>query len=103
MTTEAIPFASIPWSDKQPHLRVKSVIRGRQRFRLVRFGLGYVESGWCETGHVGYLIEGEIEIAFEDGIRTFKQGDGLAIPDGVPHRHHATLQEATAFLVERFG
>lgn len=103
MTTEAIPFDTMPWSDKQPHLRVKSVIRGRERFRLVAFGVGYVESGWCETGHVGYVISGSFEIAFEDGVRTFKAGDGLAIPDGLPHRHHATLEAATVFMVERFG
>ena len=103
MTTEAIPVDSMPWDDKQPHLRVKSVIRGRQRFRLVEFGEGYEEPAWCDTGHVGYVVSGAFEVAFEDGIRTFRAGDGLAIPDGMPHRHHRTARTAVVFLMETFG
>lgn len=103
MPHEIIPFDTMPWQDKAPGLRVKSVLRGSERIRLVEFGLDFVEPGWCDTGHVGYVVSGRFQVAFEDGIRAFKAGDGLHIPPDTPHRHHATDEVATVFLVETFG
>jgi quercetin dioxygenase-like cupin family protein len=58
---------------------------------------------WCEKGHVGYILEGEFEIEFDNTTHVFRQGDGLFIPDGAEHRHRARVLSdvVRAIFVER--
>lgn len=42
---------------------------------------------WCEKGHIGYVLEGQIEIAFDDEVIVLSPGDGVFIPTGREHRH----------------
>jgi len=42
---------------------------------------------WCERGHTGYLLEGRLEITFDNGVHVFEPGDGIFIPAGAEHRH----------------
>jgi quercetin dioxygenase-like cupin family protein len=39
------------------------------------------------TGHVSYVIEGEMEIEFDDRVEKYRAGDGLVIPAGMMDRH----------------
>ena len=52
----------------------------RKRTRSVR-------RTWCVTGHVGYVLQGSLEIEFGDGIRSFDAGDGFFIRAGEVERH----------------
>lgn len=42
---------------------------------------------WCEKGHIGYVLDGEMEIEFEKACIVFKKGDGIFIPGGKEHAH----------------
>jgi mannose-6-phosphate isomerase-like protein (cupin superfamily) len=48
-----------------------------------------MEPHWCEKGHVGYILEGRIEIRFDTVTLIFDRGDGILIPPGKEHRHLA--------------
>jgi quercetin dioxygenase-like cupin family protein len=42
---------------------------------------------WCEKGHYGYIIEGELEIEFTNEKIIYKKGVGVFIPEGDEHKH----------------
>jgi len=56
--------------------------------RLVEYATD-MQPHWCEKGHIGYLLEGTLEIRFESGALVFNAGDGIFIPAGKDHRHTA--------------
>jgi ethanolamine utilization protein EutQ (cupin superfamily) len=37
---------------------------------------------WCERRHIGYALEGRMEVRFGDGVPVYTPGDGVFIPDG---------------------
>jgi hypothetical protein len=97
-----IALSDLPWEVTIPGLRTKTAVRDGKRFRLVQFGVEFVESEWCTSGHAGFVLEGAIEVDIAGTVVSFKAGDALAIASGEAgrHRHHATVQPATLFLVE---
>ena len=54
------------------------------------------------TGHVGYVLEGELEIAFEDRTERFASGTGFFIHPGEGERHRpkAISPRVVLLLVE---
>ena len=80
-----IDFDSIPWDTTTPGARAKVFARNGRRLRLVEFTTDFVEPGWCTSGHIGYVLEGELEITFADRTERFARGDGVFIPPGEQH------------------
>jgi len=66
--------------------RLKELAAHGKRLRLVEFGPGFSDPGWCLKGHVVYLLEGELESEYEDGISSRRAGEAYIIPAGVKHR-----------------
>lgn len=98
-----LDFSGLNWADSPdaPHARSKTFEKDGKRIRLVEFSQGYEETGWCEKGHVGYVIEGELEIDFGGGERVrFRQGDGIFIIAGSRHKARPIGKKARLFLVE---
>lgn len=84
-----IPFHEIDWQTVGPYCRVKVLSSGQQQLRLVEFQKGFEEEGWCEKGHIGYVVEGSLEIEFPDQTVSAQAGDAILIPGGHPTRHRA--------------
>jgi len=84
-----VEFGRIPWESPIRGMRAKVVTHGSRRLRLVEY-TPEMEPHWCERGHVGYLLEGRFEIAFDRGTFVFSAGDGIFIPSGREHRHMGT-------------
>jgi quercetin dioxygenase-like cupin family protein len=57
----------------------------------VEFFREFVEPDWYRRGHIGYVLEGEMEIDFSGQRVLFSQGDGIFIPPGEEHKHKATV------------
>jgi quercetin dioxygenase-like cupin family protein len=55
--------------------------------RLTRWPVDDTERTGVVTGHVGYVIEGDMEIEFDDRVEQYRAGDGLVIPAGTMDRH----------------
>lgn len=85
-----IDFNGLDWSSPAPGVREKAAAVGKQRLRLVEFTPEFVEEDWCRRGHIGYMLDGELEIVFDDHTIRLSKGDGLFIEGGEASRHKAT-------------
>lgn len=97
-----VDFESLPWEQPAAGVRFKACVRNGQRLRLAEFTREFVEADWCAKGHIGYILEGEMEIDFHGRVVKFRAGDGLFIPAGPEYGHKARVltESATVILVE---
>ena len=86
MNQYKIDFESMAWETPADGVRFKAYQQGGRKLRLVEFSKEFVEPG-CTKGHVGYILEGQIEIDFDGEVIVFGPGDGLFIPAGEKHKH----------------
>lgn len=86
-----VDFGSMPWEQSTVGVRCKAREQDGRRLRLADFTKDFVEPDWCTKGHIGYVLEGEIELDFHGQVVTFRPGDGLFIPPGNEHRHRARV------------
>ena len=98
MDNYRVDFASIPWESPNDGLRQKVYRVGGRQLRLVEYS-NTLPAHWCEKGHVGYVLEGQIEIRFDGQTQVYGPGDGLFIPDGPEHRHTGTVLSDTVTVV----
>jgi quercetin dioxygenase-like cupin family protein len=95
-----INFESLPWVQAADGLRYKIAERGARRVRLLEFAPGYADAEQCVKSHTGYVLEGLLEVEFDDRAEErFMPGDALVI-EGEPHRAKAGDEGALVFLVE---
>jgi quercetin dioxygenase-like cupin family protein len=82
-------------------VRHKCIERDGVRLRLVEYSKE-MPPHWCESGHYGYVIEGRLEIEYENEKVTYNPGDGIYIPNGPAHKHRGRVlsEKATVFFVE---
>jgi ethanolamine utilization protein EutQ (cupin superfamily) len=102
MEQHRIDFESMDWVEPGGGVRVKVSEQGGKRVRLLELGKEFIEEDWCEKGHVGYVLEGKMEIDFDREVIEFGAGDVLIIPAGSEHKHKARVLTETikVFLVE---
>ena len=86
-----VDFGSMAWEQPAAGVRCKAYEQGGRRLRLVEFTREFVEPDWCIKGHIGYVLEGQMELDFHGRIVTLKAGDGLFIPPGDEHGHKARV------------
>ena len=102
MESHAILFDQLEWQSPQAGARFKVFREGSRQVRLLELSPEFVESHWCEKGHAGFVMEGEIEIDFSGRVVRFPQGSALMIPAGAAHAHkaRAITSRVLLFLVE---
>src|SRR5262249_22017635 len=90
------------WQSLQAGARQKVCRNGSGRVRLLEISSEFVETQWCEKGHVGFVLQGELEVDFSGDIVRFPEGSALAIPAGATHAHKArgVTPVVRLFLVE---
>jgi ethanolamine utilization protein EutQ (cupin superfamily) len=81
-----IDFEMIPWVSPMKGVRHKLVKEGPRLLRLAEYSKE-LEPHWCERGHIGWILEGQLEVRFNDDVLVFNPGDGVFIPAGREHRH----------------
>lgn len=74
-----IDFTLLDWESPMDGVRQKVITHHGKKLRLIEF-FKSMPPHWCERGHFGYIVDGRIEIEFQDGVRVFEQGDGVFIP-----------------------
>lgn len=80
-----VEFDSLPWESPMPGMRLKVFRNGQKQIRLAEFSSEFVEPHWCEKGHVGFVLQGELEIDFHGTLIRYAEGSGILIPQGVAH------------------
>ena len=98
-------FESLEWQSPVPGVRFKAFRRDGKQLRLAEFTPEFVESEWCEKSHIGFVLSGELEIAFHGSIVRYPVGSAIMIPAGPAsgHKAHAITPMVRLFLVEDIG
>lgn len=87
MSEKKIDFEKVEWENSSPFLRSKSFEQNGKKVRVVELKKGLDHPDWCETGHIGYVLEGELDIDFDGEILNYKRGDVLFIASGETEKH----------------
>lgn len=97
-----VQFDSIGWQDTSPGARFKAFRDGARQLRLLELTSAFVEPQWCEKGHVGIVLQGELEIDFQGRVVKYGEGTGIFIPAGAANAHKAKAVSSLVllFLVE---
>jgi quercetin dioxygenase-like cupin family protein len=97
-----IDFESTPWESPADGVRFKAHEQGGKKLRLVEFAKKFVEPDFCTKGHIGYILQGQMEIDFGRKKEVFGPGDGVFIPPGQKHKHKGRVltEKVIAILVE---
>ena len=97
-----IDFDSMEWETPADGVRFKVYEQDGRKLRLVEFAKEFVEPDWCVHGHIGYILEGQMEIDFDGKLVLFKASDGVFIPPGEKHKHKARVltDKVKVILVE---
>jgi quercetin dioxygenase-like cupin family protein len=95
-------FNKLDWESPLKGVRHKFTDQNGIRMRLVEYSRE-LPPHWCEKGHYGYLIEGQMEIEYEHAKALYNPGDGIFIPDGPEHRHRGKVltEKALVFFIEK--
>lgn len=100
MKSLKIDFEAMEWQQIRPDVRQKVYIEGSRQIRLVEFETSDGAEQWCETGHIGYVLEGSLRISFDGEVVAFAAGDGLFIPAGAATKHRAvSITSGTRLLM----
>ena len=75
------------WESTAPGVRFKRRANGAAGLRLVEMLSSASHSDWCTVGHSGCVLEGTLEMEFDNEFVRFEPGDGMVIPLGEAHRH----------------
>ncbi len=97
-----VDFESMEWEEPVHGVRFKAYEQDGRKLRLVEFAKEFIEPDWCTKNHIGYILEGQMEIDFDGKVILFGPGDGVFIPAGQKHKHKARVltDKVTAILVE---
>lgn len=96
-----VAFNELEWESPIEGVRHKCTEQDGLRLRLVEYSR-QMPDHWCEEGHYGYIIEGRMEIEYENARVVYGPRDGVFIPDGPDHRHRgrALSDRVLVFFVE---
>ena len=97
-----VDFSQLEWQISETGVRSKSIEKDGTGLRLVELRSDLVEQEWCIKGHTGYVLEGELEIRFDNSHVRFSTGDGFFIREGRDERHKpkALTEVVQLILVE---
>jgi len=77
----------MPWESPTAGVKFKAYEHNSRKLRLVELAREFVEPDWCTKGHIGYILEGQLEVNFDGKVIVFGPGDGLFISAGEKHKH----------------
>lgn len=73
-----IPFGELEWAEDEPGIRAREVEVEGARWATVEYAKGASRAEWCEEGHRGFVLSGEIEYEFDDGREPLRASEGQA-------------------------
>ena len=98
-----IVFDDIAWFEAGDGMRYKRVQLGDRQVRLVEWDKAMVHADWCLKGHIGYVIDGEVELDIAGKVFRYAPGDVFIVPEGEAHKHRPKVltEKMRFFSVEK--
>jgi quercetin dioxygenase-like cupin family protein len=99
----AVALTDLDWADDVPGIRDRALTVDGARWAIVEYAEGAGRDEWCEDGHRGLVLDGEIEYEFSDGRENVRAGKGHAflLPSGIAHRgRNLAGGPTTMFLID---
>jgi len=81
-----VDFDKLEWERPIEGVKCKMTKYDNKQLRLIEY-TKEMPPHWCEKGHYGLVLDGELEIEFQNEKIIYKSGDGVCIPDGEEHKH----------------
>lgn len=85
MAFTRVPFGSMSWEPGNHALEKKKTLLGRG-VGLLEFAPGFADPNWCERSHVLYIVQGMLELEFDEGMATLSEGQCGVLDRGTRHR-----------------
>ena len=60
-----VDLNTMEWQSPLPGAKFKAFEKDNRKLRLVEFTKDFIEPDWCVKGHIGYVLDGEMEINFD--------------------------------------
>lgn len=92
------PFSSMPWEQGNHPLERKKSLTGRG-VGLMQFAPGFADRNWCTRSHVLYVLEGELELEFDEGLVTLSAGQCGVLDQSTRHRARNPGEETAIVFV----
>jgi hypothetical protein len=98
-----VAFSSFDTAPEAPGIASETTEIGGHRWARVRYEPGVLREEWCDEGHEGFVLEGEITYAFQDGTPSLEltAGEAFSLPGARVHRGTAGPQGALLFIIDR--
>jgi hypothetical protein len=92
MLENNVNFNLLKWESPCKGLKYKKYFYKNKQVRLVEYTKEFVELDYCMKGHIGYVLEGKLEIDFNGKVIPYKAGDVIFIPSGEDNKHKAIIK-----------
>ncbi len=95
-------FDTMDWETPADGVRQKVFKQGEKSLRLLQINQDLDHPEWCTVGHTGYVLDGTLEVTFENQKVIYTKGDGLIIPSGNDDKHkpRAITDSVTLILID---
>ncbi len=89
MSQFKVNFDYIKLESSQAGARFKAFSQNGKQIRFVEFTEDFIEKDWCIKSHIGFVLEGELEIDFGGERVNYTSGQGIFILEGENNAHKA--------------
>jgi quercetin dioxygenase-like cupin family protein len=94
-----VAFNEMEWEPVREGVRHKVYLHRNTKLRLVEFTQGAPGGEWCMKGHIGYVLDGQLEMDFDGNAQLYGPGDGVFIPAGQYHQHQGKALTETVTMI----
>ncbi len=96
-----VALSKVDWCADVTGIRFRELQIDARRWALVEYAPGAHRDEWCQGGHLGVVLSGQIEYEFEDAGTPVSaaQGDAFTLSTGRGHRGRNTGDTATTLFV----
>ncbi len=101
-----VPFRTTDLRPEAPGIASRAIAVNGVRWAVVEYGPGVLREEWCEEGHSGFVLAGEIEYEFQSpdhAALALREGDGFTLAEGTGHRGRSGAHGVRLFLIDREG
>lgn len=102
MTARRVDIGGAELAPEAPGIASRAIEVDGVRWALVTYEPGVLREEFCDEGHSGYVVAGEIVYEFSacGEPLALRSGDGFALPGARAHRGRAGAEGATLFLID---